>query len=213
MATKLILIRHGQTNWNLKRSYSGFLDVSLNKNGKIQAQKLCKRLKREDVHRVYSSDRKRAVQTAKIIFKGAEIEKIPDLREVHFGIFEGLTYKEIMKKHPVIYKRWLKDPFSITIPKGESLNYFKRRIIRSLKKIIASNKNKTVAVVSHGGSISIFLNSIIRSKEFWRHIPGSASLSIVECKNGRARVKLFNDIKHLNTRDVFRAKAKGVPTG
>lgn len=198
MPTKLILIRHGQTNWNLKKRYSGFLDVSLNKNGKIQARKLCERLKNEDVHRVYSSDRKRAIQTARIIFSGAEIKKIPDLREVHFGIFEGLTYKEIMRKHPVIFKKWLNDPFSITIPKGESLNNFKKRIIKSLKNIIARNKNKTVAVVSHGGSISIFFNTIMRSKEFWRNIPGSASLSIVECKNGKARVKLFNDIKHLS---------------
>lgn len=198
MATKLILIRHGQTRWNSQKRYSGFIDVSLNKNGRLQAEKLCERLKDVIVHKIYSSDRKRAVQTAKIAFTGAEIEKIPDLREVHFGVFEGLTYKEIMQRYPVIYKKWLRNPFAIKIPKGESMSNFKRRIIKALKKIISENKNRTVAIVSHGGAISIFLNSIMKSREFWGQIPHSASLSIVECKNGAAKVKLFNDIKHLS---------------
>lgn len=197
MATKLILIRHGETDWNLRRRYSGFVDIGLNEKGKIQAKKLYERLKEEDIHRVYASDQKRAIQTAKIVFKGVEIEKIPDLREVHFGVFESLTYKEIMKKHSIVYKKWLKDPFSITIPKGEDLRDFKKRIIKSLKNIISLNKNKTVAVVSHGGAISVFINNILKSKEFWKQIPNSASLSIIEYKNNKARIRLFNDITHL----------------
>lgn len=197
MATKLILIRHGQTTWNSKKRYSGFIDIGLSKKGRIQAAQLCKRLKKETIHKIYASDRKRAIQTANIAFKGAKIERIPDLREVHFGIFEGLTYKEIMKKHPVIYKKWLKDPFSVTIPKGEDLNKFRKRIMNAIKKIISANKNKTVVVISHGGTISIFINNILRSKEFWGQMPASASLSIVECKNGKAKIRLFNDVTHL----------------
>lgn len=197
MPTRLILIRHGTTGWNLKKRYLSFTDIGLNHKGKDEAKRLSERLKREEIHKVYTSDRKRSIQTAEIIFKRVEVEKTPDLREMHFGCFEGLTYKDIMKRHPVIYKKWLKDPFSVTIPEGEGLGNFKKRVLKAFKSIISLNKEKTVAVVCHGGPISIFLNHVLKSKNFWKHIPASASLSIVEFKNGRAKIKLINDTAHL----------------
>lgn len=198
MTTKIILIRHGETDWNCKKRYCGFLDININERGKKQARKLLQRLKEEKIHRVYSSDRKRAIQTAKIIFKKLKIEKIPDLKEMHFGIFEGLTYKQTMKNYPLIYKKWLKSPYNITVPEGESLREFNKRAVGAIKKIVALNKNKTVAVVCHGGVISAFLNHILKSKKFWKHIPNSGSLSIIEYRNGGPKIKLFNDAIHLN---------------
>lgn len=195
MATSLILIRHGQTDWNLKKRYCGFVDLSLNQIGKKQAEGLRKRFKKEKVDKVYSSDKKRAVQSAEIIFKGREIEKIEDLREIHFGVFEGFTHKEVMEKYPEIYRRWLKDPFSVVIPGGEGLQNFKKRIIKAFKKIVTLNKGKAAAVVCHGGPISIFINHILKSKDFWGKIPSSASVSIIEFKNGKPRIELFNDIE------------------
>ncbi len=140
MPTKLILIRHGSTDWNLEKRYSGFIDIGLSDKGKKQARRLYKRLKQEKVRKVYASDRKRAIQTAKIIFNGLKIEKIPDLREMHFGCFEGLTHKEIMKKHSKIYKKWLNNPFCVAIPGGEDWNDFRKRIMNSIKKIISLNR-------------------------------------------------------------------------
>lgn len=198
MATKLILIRHAQTNWNLEKRYSGFMDIGLNQKGVRQAKKLHKRLKINEIYEVYSSDRKRAVQTAQIAFKGSKIKRLASLREMHFGIFEGLTYKELMKSHPAIYKKWLGNPFRVRIPKGEDLGYFKKRVINTFKNIIAHKKNRTVAVVSHGGAISIFISSILKSKDFLRHIPKSASISIVEYRNNKPKINLFSDISHLN---------------
>lgn len=197
MPTKLLLIRHGETTWNKNKRYSGVSDVLLSKEGKRQAEKLHKRLKCATIDKIYSSDRKRAIQTAKIVFKDKDFEKIYDLREIHFGIFEGLTYSQVMKKYPVVYKQWLKDPYSIKIPKGESLFEFKKRIISAIKKVIASNKNKTVAIVCHGGAISVILNHILKTKEFWQKIPKSASLSIIEHNKRKIEIKLFNDITHL----------------
>lgn len=197
VAVKLILIRHGQTSWNLRKKYSGFIDIGLSKKGRLQAARLCERLKNEKIDKVYVSDRKRAIQTAEIVFKGIKAEEVPDLREIHFGVFEGLTYKEAMKKYPVIYKKWLKDPFSVAIPKGENLKDFEKRVKYALRKIICLNRGKTVAVVSHGGAISIFINSILKTGGFWNQIPCSASISIVGYKNGKARMLLFNDIAHL----------------
>jgi broad specificity phosphatase PhoE len=198
MITTLLLIRHAQTQWNLKKRYSGFIDIGLNDRGREQAKSLRQRLKKEAIHKVYSSDRLRAMETARIIFKGMRIEKAPELREMHFGIFEGKTYQGLMKKHSLIYIKWLKDPFSINIPQAENLNNFKRRVIRAFRKIIRLNKGKTVAVVSHAGVISIFINSILKSKDFWKYIPNSGSLSIIEYKNGKVKIRLLNDTSHLS---------------
>lgn len=198
MATRLILIRHGQTDWNLEKKYCGSMDIELNRRGRRQARCLRKRLKAEVIHKVYSSDRKRALETAKIIFRTKRPEKLADLREMHFGIFEGLTYKEIMKSHPAIYKRWLEDPSSVPIPEAEALNDFKKRVERAFKKIVCLNRNKTIAAICHGGTISIFISAILRKNDFWKQIPHTASLSIVEYRGSKPEIRLLDDTSHLD---------------
>ena len=120
-----------------------------------------------------------------------------DLREMHFGIFEGLAHDEIARKHPKTYKKWLNDPFGTTIPDGENLNEFKKRVRSAFKKIVLSNRNKTIAIICHGGAISIFITGILKSRDFWKQIPSPASLSIIEYKNGKPKIRLFNDTSHL----------------
>ena len=163
MATKLILIRHGQTDSNVKKRYRGFRDVDINATGKMQARRLAKRLAREKIHKVYASDRRRAIDTARIALKDFKVETVPALREMHFGIFEGLTFNEIMRRYPRDYKKWLNDPFRVVIPKGESLGQARKRVTGALKEIIRRHPNKTIAVVSHGGAISLFLTSVFKS--------------------------------------------------
>lgn len=197
--TKLILIRHAETEWNSTRRYCGHKDIGLSDRGKQQAKKLRKILTKKIIHRVYASDRKRAIQTAKIIFNGTmKIEKIKDLREINFGCFEGLTHEQVTKKYPQIYQKWLRDPHKNNIPGGEKIPDFKKRIVSAIKKNIALNHDKTTALVFHGGSISIFLTSILKKDKFWQYIPRSASISIVEYKKGKAKITLFNDISYLN---------------
>jgi len=198
MVTKLILIRHGETLWNAQKRYCGSTDIGLSAKGRKQARSLRKRLSGMDIHKIYASGRKRAVQTAEIVFKGAKIDNMPDLKEMHFGIFEGLTYREIMKKYPKIYSAWLEKPLCVTIPESESLASFRKRVTRALKKIISVNKNKTIAVVCHGGAISAFITAVSKTNDFWKNIPRSASVSIVEHNKGCLKIKKLNDITHLN---------------
>lgn len=199
MATKLILIRHGETEWNAQRRYCGCRDIGLNARGKKQAVKLRQRIRKEEIHKIYSSDRKRAIETARIVFNHtAKIEKIADLKEIHFGCFEGLTCSEIMKKYKAIYQQWMKDPFKTIIPGSQPLGDFRKRVVSAFKKIIALNPNRAVAAVCHGGSISAFITYILKTNAFWKHIPHSASISIVEYKNGRPEIQLLNDTKHLD---------------
>lgn len=199
MPTKLILIRHGLTDWNKQKKYCGSFDLGLNEAGRRQVRRLRARLKNIPIHRIYASSKRRAIESARIIFKGREINLVPDLREMHFGIFEGLTYRQALRRHPLLYKKWLKDPSGVVIPEGEQVSAFGRRVIRAINRIVSTNKRKTVAVVCHGGSISAFINHISAGRDFWMRIPASASLSIVNCHNNRAKIELLNDVSHLKS--------------
>ncbi len=197
MKTKLILIRHGQTYWNAQKRYCGFMDVKLSPKGRRQAEKLHHRLKREKIHHVYASDRKRAIETAQIVFKESQIKKIKGLREMHFGCFEGLTHKQIMKEHAGVYQKWLNDPFNCKIPKGETLDSFKKRVVDALRKIVRDNQGKTAAVVFHGGAISIFITMLLKNKDFWKWIPSSTAMSVIEYEDKKPKVLLLNDDSHI----------------
>lgn len=198
MPTKLILIRHGETNWNLQKRYSSDVDIDLNKKGIEQAKRLRQKLTKEKIHKVYSSDNKRTLNFAKVAFRGFPIEKSPKLREINFGIFEGMNHAEIMKKYPEIYNNWLNNPFDTVIPGSESLNNFRKRIIKIFKEIIFHNRNKISAIVTHAGPIRIIVSDILKSKNFWEITSAIASITIIEYKRGKMDIVLLNDTSYLN---------------
>jgi len=143
---------------------------------------------------------KRTLQFAKIVFKDLPAEQLLDLREMNFGIFEGLTYQDIMEKYPRIYRNWLENPLDIIIPRGEGLNSMARRVRKALRRIIFHNSNKTVAVFTHGGPIRVILCDILGLdlKEVWKIEQELANISIIEFVEGRGKVHLLNDISYLN---------------
>jgi broad specificity phosphatase PhoE len=198
MTTRLILIRHGSTDWHQEKRYCGTTDLSLNNQGKKEARKLYQRLKKENISRVYSSDARRARQFAEIVFKRFSVKTMPELRELDFGAFEGLTYEEITEKFPRIYARWLKNPIKSTIPHGESFSSLKRRVSGIFKKILFLNRNKTLALVTHAGPIKIIFNEILKTKNIWAVTPDLASLSIIDFKNGRGKILVYNETSYLN---------------
>jgi len=180
MGTKLVLIRHGITEWNKQGRYCGCKDIGLSDQGKAQVLRLRKKFKGFEFDKVYCSDRKRALQTRAILFGRMDFVKMEGLREIDFGVLEGLRHDEILKKYPKLYKKWLADPYKGRIPEAEPLRVFKKRVQGAIKKILQANRGKTVAVVCHGGVIAIFVSSILKSRDFWRHVPSAASVTIVE---------------------------------
>ena len=198
--TRLILIRHGETDYNAEKKYYGFSDPLLNNTGIWQANRLYERLKTEKIDKVYSSGLKRARYTAEIVFKNSEIKIFSDLREMNFGIFEGLHHSEIMEKYSQIYTSWIENPLNIKIPKGEAFKSFKKRVLLILKSIIAENTGLTVAIITHGGPIKIFLNEIFKEEpeKFWTIKQDSAALNIIDYVGGtRPEIVTSNDISHL----------------
>jgi len=197
-SVKIFLIRHGVTEWNKKKKYCGCRDVPLSLQGRRQAMRLRERLLNMPVFdEVYSSDRKRALETAGIAFGGRKLNRVKDLREINFGVFEGLTHRQILKKYPQVYSRWLSDPFRCSIPRGEELGKFGSRVTRAIASIAFANKGKCVAVVCHGGAISMIVTRLLKKKDFWGYIPDSTSVTLLEYRRGKAELKLFNCTEHL----------------
>jgi len=196
MKTTLFLIRHGITKWNEQGRYCGHKNVGLSDLGRRQAVRLRNSLQGVSFDGIYCSDRKRALETKTILFEnGRNLAKaapvvMQALREINFGVFEGLRHNEIIRKYPEAYKKWLADPYRGRIPGAEPMRVFKKRVCMAMKKIMHSRRRgKAIAVVCHGGVIAIFVSSILRrSRDFWNYVPLPASITRVEYENNKFKL-------------------------
>lgn len=198
MAVKLFLIRHGQTEWTRQKRYCGLVDIGLNEKGKEQAEKLCKKLKGENISSVYASDLKRTAVFAGIVFPGRRIQKISALREVDFGIFEGLTHREIMRKHASLYRAWLNDPVHTRIPEGETITSLMARVKDALVGILAQHKDESIAICSHAGPLRVILcDALQMPAEKIREIKQDpACFNVINYSSKGAEVLVFNNTSY-----------------
>lgn len=199
--TRLYLIRHAETEWNNSSRYQGHVDVALSPRGRRQATLLCERLREEKLAAVYTSDLIRARETAAIIARahGLSVVSMPELRELNFGLWEGLTYQEIAAAYPVDLEEWLANPAEKQVPGGESFAQLQKRVCSAITGIIARHPGQEVAVVSHGGTLLTIILSLLGLglEKLWRFRLDNASLSIVEGYENRYILSLFNDVNHL----------------
>jgi len=151
--TRVYLIRHGQVVGHETPSYNGHADVALTEYGISQYQGLRERLKDERITACHSSDLSRCADGAKIIC--AELGITPKLdarlRELNIGIWEGMTWSEIVAKYPQEWADRLADIVNYRVPEGESLLDLAERAIPSLQEIVAAHRGENVLVVGHGG--------------------------------------------------------------
>ena len=195
--TRVILIRHGQTDWNRDKRYQGSADIPLNEHGREEAERLKQWVSCQKIGLVYSSDRKRTSEFARIAFEGFPIKEETAFREMGFGVFEGLVYEEAMRRFPGQYSSWIEDPVSTVIPDAENFFDFSRRVIASFDKIVSENDGTTAAIVTHAGPIRVILSRIMKLDSIWDLKTDSGSIHIVETGNGEGRVLVLNDTAYL----------------
>jgi broad specificity phosphatase PhoE len=149
---KICLLRHGETDWNLQGRCQGVTDLDLNETGVRQARGVGAFLSKEKIDAVYSSNLKRATQTAHAISKhhGLEVKVRSDLREMDHGIFEGLTFKEIRANYPEFIGPWREQPAHLPVPGGECIADVEKRTWKGIEEIERSHPSyASVVVVSH----------------------------------------------------------------
>lgn len=156
--TRLCLVRHGETNWNLERRAQGQLDIALNARGRAQAEALALELAGERFDRLYSSDLKRALQTAAPIARARNLPILRSkaLREKRDGAWEGLNLAEVEALYPQEFALYRERRLDFAIPGGgESILQFAARISSALEDIAKSHAGETVLIVAHAGVLDI----------------------------------------------------------
>jgi len=156
--TRLLVIRHGETAWNLEARIQGHIDIPLNEHGRWQAERLAQALADEGVDAIYTSDLLRAFDTGQAVARAAGLALQVDagLRERHFGRLEGLTQDQIARQWPEESRRWRERDPSYGPEGGEVLQDFYQRCVDTAARLAQRHPGQTVALVAHGGVLDCF---------------------------------------------------------
>ena len=201
MIARIVVVRHGETEWNLAGRIQGHTDSPLTAAGRAQADAIGERLARESFDRLVSSDLGRAWQTALAIARrtGHEVEADPRLRERRFGAGEGLTYAEFDALYPHASARVRETDPDFAIPGGESRRELHERIGAAFESLAREAAGGRIAVVCHGGvlaSLYRHVHGIALAEPCLIPIP-NASYNAIRRESGRWHVEAWGDTAHL----------------
>ncbi len=203
--TKIWLIRHGQTEWNLAGRYQGQSDIELSAKGVRQAELLAEHLAIENIDHidaVYASDLKRAMKTAACIAKkaGCELQLEPALRELNFGVWEGKTYAAITEQWPEVMHTFFARPDLLVIPEGETFAQLQQRAAKKLEQIARRHAGGSVVIVAHGAIIRTLLAYVLHLplRYLWSFRQDNTAVNMLHYtdENGWL-VELMNSTAHL----------------
>lgn len=206
MTTTILLIRHGQTDWNAQSRWQGHLDIPLNETGQAQARALARRLAGWPIRAIYSSDLQRAAMTAVTLANALNQQPIfdPLWRERDVGDFAGLTSLEAQEKYPDVWAQ--KKNGLLTPPNGEDWQSLRKRAVAAFERVAARHVGEMVAVVSHGGTLANVIGHVLQIpvNQYGRfRLSGNTGLSIVEITPERGpQLTRLNDISHLENQQT-----------
>ncbi|MFZ7119928.1 MAG: histidine phosphatase family protein [Eubacteriaceae bacterium] len=171
---EFFLVRHVETTGNYENRFAGITDTQYTQKGEKQFLKLTEALKEYDFDIIYSSPISRALKIAKKVseYKDREVEIVKELSEMNFGIFENLTFQEVVEEHKEHWNKWERDMLNYKLPKGDSLFEFHHRIELFIDNI--KNNDGKCLIVCHGGTIQSILTHLlgIDIEQRWHfHIP------------------------------------------
>lgn len=198
----LILIRHGETEWNRTGRCQGVADIDLNDTGMRQIGELANSLMDADIRAVYSSDLMRAFRTATEIASrhNLDVNIDKDLREMDQGDLEGLLFEDIREKYADVLREWRESPETLRLPGGESLMQVEQRAWNVFERISRLHTGETVVAVSHNLTITALLCRItgVGLRGFRNFNLRAASKNLIVSVNGNIEVKVLNDVSHLS---------------
>ena len=199
--TRILLVRHGETELQSSLRYWGKTDVDLAQIGLHQADQLRDRLATENINAIYSSELKRANDTAVIIATrhNLKVTTCPELREVDFGRLEGLDFTEVHQQFPEIEQMWVTRNPALIYPDGESLTGFEERVSGFKTRLQNHRAEETILVVAHAGVVRTLICQLLElgMQNRWSLRVDLASLSIVETYPEINVLCLLNDVSHL----------------
>ncbi len=201
--TEILLIRHGETDWNVEKRLQGHTDIDLNRVGVRQAAALGRALLTEPLDAIFSSDLRRAYQTAQgvAIPRGMIIQSDKGLRERCFGAFEGLIHPEVNVRYPEDYAAWKRRDIDARYPDGEfcaeTLREFSTRAVDAITSLLGEHRK--VAIVTHGGVLdSVYRRANNMGYEHPRDFDVlNASINRVTWDGTKFQISKWADVAHL----------------
>lgn len=200
---KILLVRHGTTEYNEADRLQGRIDNPLNGKGRDEAERLARRLQNEPIDAFFSSPLKRAMETAAIINRshGRPLTVVPEFSEIDLGDWEGQSYSRVRERFPEIHQRWISDP-AFPAPGGESFNSVCARAETGMEKVLG-NGQQTILITGHASLNRAILGNLMRIDPAQARLfrTGNAALSrllLMENSRGRwAVVDFWNSTTHL----------------
>lgn len=202
---ELLLIRHGETEWNVEKRLQGHRDITLNREGLRQALALGRCLLDEPIDAIYSSDLQRALHTAQAIAvpRGMDVLLEKGLRERCFGAFEGLVHPEINARYPDDYAAWQRRDVDARYPSGEfhaeTLREFMQRTLDCIEHLANHPDRKRIVLVTHGGVLdAVYRRATGMASELPRDFDVlNASINRVSWDGRDFRIIKWADVSHL----------------
>ena len=199
--TRLIVVRHGQTEWNRVERFRGRADIGLDEVGIRQAEAAAARIIDWEVSAVYSSPLRRALTTAEILAQpfGLQVKPLPGIIDIDYGEWQGLSPEEAIARDGGLYSKWLNRPHKVKFPGGESLAEVRERAASAVDGLIAQHPKETVVLVSHKVVCQILILSSLGldNSHFWQITQDVCAINLFEVRGSIPSALFLNDTCHL----------------
>jgi broad specificity phosphatase PhoE len=197
---EIVLVRHGETEWNVEEVFRGRIDIELNETGLRQAELLAEYLSGVKIDAVYSSPLRRALKTAEAIASHhkLEVEIAPGLIDFDFGKWQGLPQQEVKRRYRELYAEWVKNPHLIKMPDGESLSDVRERALAVVDEVAAKYEG-TVVLVSHRVVNKVLICALLGldNSHFWNIKQDTCGTTTFSYINQRFILTKHNDTSFL----------------
>ena len=155
--TRICFIRHGETDWNVARRIQGHTDIPLNETGRAQALAMAFNAAHQHFRAIYSSDLLRTMETAQVLAQreDQDVKPLAQLRERHYGVFQGITAAEGAELYPQAYAHYVERDLDYDFETGESLRALAERVSEGIDWLVRHHSGQTIAAVSHSGVLDV----------------------------------------------------------
>jgi phosphoserine phosphatase len=199
--TRVVIVRHGRTEWNRVERFRGRAEIGLDKVGMKQAEAAAKRMREWPISAIYSSPLCRAMTTAEIIaapFK-LNVQPIPGIIDIDYGEWQGLSTEQVVAKDGNLYSQWIESPYKVKFPAGESFAEVRERVASAIDGLIIQHPKETFVLVSHKVICQILILSLLGldSSHFWQITQDICAMNLFEVRGGIPSVFFLNDTCHL----------------
>ena len=201
--SRVYVVRHGQTAWNVGEIFRGRADIPLDETGKQEAHLAGEALKNETLHAVYSSPLSRSIETGENIAKFHNLPVTPfdAIIDISYGEWEGLENQVVKEKYPELHALWQREPHKVKFPGGESLDEVRLRTMKGLEDLLVKHQDENFVLVAHRVPNKVICCALLGldNSHFWRIQQDTASTNLFIFRNDQWIISFLNDTSYLKS--------------